>query len=171
MPYRPRNKFRGTEDGIRAFKIVREKYPNAEFIMYGSKRGKNIPEWITIHERLLYDDESCKLYNSSHIFVHPSWLEGCQLPPMEAMACGCAVVATNIGGIPDYSIKGETILTSPPMDPLSIAANIIKLIEDDSERKRISENGNKYIKQFTWDRATDQLEMILENNRISDQPG
>lgn len=160
MPYRPII-WKGTEDGLNAFRIVKEKYPDVEFIMYGAKRGKDIPEWIKFHERVP-DNELRELYSSSDIFVLPSWVEGCQLPPMEAMACGCAVVATNVGGVPDYAINGETVLASPQKDPEALAQNIIKLLENEDERKRIAENGYTHVKQFTWDKATDQLEEIFK---------
>ena len=52
------------------------------------------------------------IYNSCDVFLSPSWAEGSQAPPMEAMACGCAVLATNVGGIPDYAIAGETAAVS-----------------------------------------------------------
>jgi len=161
MPYRP-IRLKGTEDGLKAFGMVKEKYHDVEFIMYGAKRGKDIPEWIELYEKFLYDYESRKLYSSSDIFILPSWVEGCQLPPMEAMACGCAVVATNVGGVPDYAINGETVLASPPRNPEILAQNIIKLIENEDERKRIAENGYNYVKQFTWDRATNQLEKVFK---------
>lgn len=161
MPYRPINKWKGTEDGLKTFRKVKEKYPDVEFIMYGAKRGKDIPEWIKFHERVS-DNELRELYSSSDIFVYPSWTEGFGLPPMEAMACGCAVVATNVGAVPDYAINGETILASPPRDPEALAKNIIKLIEDEDERKRIAESGYNYVKQFTWDKATDQLEEVFK---------
>ena len=162
MPYRPFNKWKGTEDGLKAFRMVKEKYPAVEFIMYGAKRGKDIPEWIKFYERVS-DNELRQLYSSSDIFIYPSWTEGFGLPPMEAMACGCAVVATNVGGVPDYAINGETLLASSPRNPQALAQNIIKLIENKDERKRIAENGYNYVKQFTWEKATDQLEEVFKN--------
>ncbi|MGB7533082.1 MAG: glycosyltransferase family 4 protein [Halobacteriota archaeon] len=160
MPYRHIG-WKGTEDGLKALKIVKKKYPNVEFIMYGTKRRKDIPEWVNFYEKIS-DNELRQLYSSSDIFVLPSWVEGCQLPPMEAMACGCAVVATNVGGIPDYSINGENILASPPRNIKALAQNIIRLIEDEQKRRKIAENGYNHIKQFTWDKATDELEKVFE---------
>ncbi|MBA7515276.1 D-inositol-3-phosphate glycosyltransferase [subsurface metagenome] len=160
MPYRP-IRWKGTEDGLKAFGMVKEKYPDVEFIMYGAKRGKDIPEWIKFYERLS-DNELRQLYSSSDIFVYPSWTEGFGLPPMEAMACGCAVVATNVGGVPDYAINGETVLASPPRNPKALAQNIIRLIENEDDRRRIAENGYNYVKPFTWNRTTDQLEEVFK---------
>ncbi len=160
MPFRSIAKWKGTEDGLKTFSIVKEKRPQAEFAVYGNDIHDNVPDWIRKYGRIS-DDELRKLYSSSDIFVLSSWIEGCQLPPMEAMACGCAVVATDVGGITDYAIPGKTVLVSPPRKPELIANNIIKLIDDRAEMLRISEAGHGFIKQFTWERATCQLETIF----------
>jgi hypothetical protein len=159
MPFRP-IKWKGTEDGLKAFSIVREKHPDAEFAMYSVQHDKGIPNWIRKYGRVS-DDELRKLYSSSDIFVLPSWVEGSGLPPMEAMSCGCAVVATNTGGILDYAIQGKTVLTSPSRKPEMLADNIIRLLEDRKQMQRISTAGQNFIKQFTWEKATTQLETIF----------
>jgi glycosyltransferase involved in cell wall biosynthesis len=159
MPFRS-IKWKGTEDGLKAFSIVREKHPQTEFAVYGAGSHDYVPNWIRKYGRIS-DDKLRKLYSSSDIFVLSSLVEGCQLPPMEAMACGCAVVATNVGGILDYAVQGKTVLVSPPRKPEMLANNIIKLLDDRGEMQRISTAGHDFIKQFTWERATSQLEKIF----------
>ena len=159
MPFRS-IKWKGTDDGLKTFSIVREKRPKTEFAVYGDAQYDNVPNWIRRYGQIS-DDELRRLYSSSDICVLSSWVEGCQLPPMEAMACGCAVVATDVGGIPDYAIQGETVLVSPPRKPEILANNVIKLLDDKEEMARISNAGQDFIKQFTWERATSQLEKIF----------
>jgi glycosyltransferase involved in cell wall biosynthesis len=84
------------------------------------------------------------------------------MPPMEAMACRLAVVTTNVGAVPDYTIPGKTALVSPPRDIKKMAQNIIKLIENKDLREEIAQNGCDYIKQFTWGKATEQLEEVFK---------
>lgn len=163
MPYRPA-KDKGTEDGIKAFIIVKEKHPNVKFVLYGVASKEQVPDWIT-KCGMVSDNELKELYNSSEIFVLPSWVEGFGLPPMEAMACGCAVVATNVGGIPDYAIAGETAMVSPPRNSEALAENIIELLENEEKLRKIAEAGHKHIQQFTWERATDQMEQIFLKNQ------
>jgi len=81
---------------------------------------------------------------------------------MEAMACQCAVVATNVGGVPDYTIPGQTALVVEPRDVNAMAEAIIRLLQNDDERQRIAQAGYQYIKQFTWDRAVERFEAALE---------
>jgi glycosyltransferase involved in cell wall biosynthesis len=162
MPYRKyRNK--GTEDGIKALGVVSEKRPGIEFTMYGEKRPDSLPEWISFAESPT-DNELRRLYSDAGIFVCPSRVEGFGLTPMEASACGCAVVATNVGAVPDYAVDGRSILATPPRDPDALAAAIIRLIDNEDERRSIAERGNEYVKRFTWEKATDLLEGILKKH-------
>lgn len=160
MPWRPA-KWKGTQDGLKAFTLARARFPEAEFAMHGVPANNDLPEWITKHRRVS-DDELRHLYNQSDIYVIPSWVEGSQLPPMEAMACGCSVAATNVGGITDYAVAGKTVLVSPPRKPEALATNIIKLLEDKERLRQMAKAGNEYIAQFTWERATNRLEEILK---------
>lgn len=162
MPWRPA-KWKGTQDGLEALAIVRQRHPEAEFGVHGNPADLNLPDWITKYGRVS-DDELRHLYNQAGIYVIPSWVEGSQLPPMEAMACGCAVAATNVGGVTDYAVAGKTVLVSPPREPEALADNISVLLEDSERLRRMAEAGNKYIAQFTWARATDNLEKILQAN-------
>ncbi len=162
MPWRPA-KWKGTEDGVKAFSVVHERFPEVEFAMHGVPAQNDLPDWIVKHGRVS-DDELRRLYNSADIYVIPSWVEGSQLPPMEAMACGCAVVATNVGGIVDYAVVGTTVLVSPPRKPAELAANITALLEDKEKLRAMAKAGNQYIAQFTWERATNLLEQTLKSS-------
>ena len=159
IPYR-REKWKGIEDGVKAFEYARQRHPNIQLVMFGLGLGRGIPRYAEFHRRP-YGDRLRQVYNSCDIFVFPSHCEGFGLPPMEAMACKCAVVSTNVGGIPDFTIPGETALLSPPHHPELLADNIIRLVEDKELRRHISEAGYEHIRNFTWDKATDALEQTF----------
>ncbi len=154
---------KGDFDLMESLEIVNNKHPETKIILCGSKGNIRIPEWIQFVDTLL-GEELRQLYCSAQIFVSASRLEGCQLPPMEAMACGCAVVATNVGGIPDYAIDGKTILCTPSKNPEILSQKIIQLIENEGLRRTIAENGYNHIKQFNWDKATQEIENIFMYN-------
>ncbi len=52
------------------------------------------------------------------------------MPPMEAMACGCAIVATNSRGILEYAIHEENALLSEPKCPEKLAESLIRVLSD-----------------------------------------
>jgi hypothetical protein len=157
MPYR-RQDWKGDKDGIRAFEMVQETCPEVKLVMFGAAKGEEVPPHVEFHEWPV-KERLRQLYNSCDIFVYPSHHEGFGMPPMEAMACKCAVVTTNVGAVPDYAIPGRTALVSPPKAPQQLAENIMKLVEDDELRKRISEAGYHHvIKNFSWGRSTGALE-------------
>jgi glycosyltransferase involved in cell wall biosynthesis len=160
MPYREQ-KWKGVEDGIKAFEIVSKEYEGAKLVMFGPRKGKDVPEYAEFHENIS-TDKLRKLYNSCDLLVYPSHAEGFGLPPMEAMACGLPVVSTEVGAIPDYAVHGKTALISKPGDFRNMAGNMIELIEDGEERRRIAEAGCNYVRQFTWDSSTDQLERLFK---------
>ena len=160
MPYR-KLEWKGDKYGIKVFEIVREKHPEVQFVMFGPAIGEDVPEYVEFHENPS-NDELRRIYNSCDIFLFPSLTEGFGMPPMEAMVCKCAVVTTNVGAVPEYTIPGKNALVSPPGDADSLAQNIIKLIENDEERKRMAENGYNHIKPFTWAKATAQLEEVFK---------
>ncbi|MBN2058690.1 MAG: glycosyltransferase family 4 protein [Candidatus Saganbacteria bacterium] len=158
---------KGVADGLKAFSLARQRFPDIQLVMFGVKRDEHrvpIPAFAEFHEKPP-QNKLRDIYSSLDIFLSPSWSEGCQLPPMEAMACKAAVVATNVGGIPDYAIAGRTALVSEPHAPEAMAKNIISLLENEEKLKDVSEAGYEYIKQFNWDNAARRLEEILTTQR------
>ncbi len=155
-------KIKGTSDGLEALKIVKERFPRLRAICFGTEaRGSEIPEWIEYHRKPRAEDLT-RLYNSCSIFLHPSHEEGWGLPPAEAMACGCAVVAAANDGVYEFAEDNVNALLAPVRQPAALARKIISLLEDDSLRIRIAESGHRMIQKFSWDNAVTALENILK---------
>lgn len=162
LMYYSKWKWKGAQDGIRAFEIAKEKCPELQLVMFGLHKGHDVPSYAEFHKRPT-GERLRKLYCSCDIFLYSSRCEGFGLPPMEAMACKCAVVATNVGAVPDYTIPGKTALVSPPGDPTSLAQNLISLLNDNQRLKDFSIAGYEYIKEFSWEESTRKLEKLFEN--------
>ena len=75
------------------------------------------------------------------IFVLPSLSEALSNSLMEAMACGCCAVASNVGGNPELVRNGETGLTFEAGDSAGLSAALRALIEDEALRKRFAKAG------------------------------
>lgn len=154
--------WKGSWDGVKALELARRKFPNLKATLFGvPARPSALPRWIEYWQNPPQDMLVKEIYNKSAIYLCPSWIEGFGLPPAEAMACGCAVVSTDNGGVRDYAIPGETALLSSPKDPEGLAKNILKLLENDALRIQIARAGHELIKTFTWERSTDLLEKVL----------
>jgi len=161
MMYSPLE-LKGSADGLKAFEIAKKKHPEIELVMFGVKRGPDVNKYGYFYQNPSIS-KLRELYSTSDIFILPSWIEGCSIPPMEAMACKCAVVATEVGGIHDYAVKGKTVLVNKPKDVEKMAENIIYLLDNPDELMRLSIAGYNHIKQFTWEKAVNKLERCFKN--------
>ena len=150
-------KIKGFNDGLKAYGYIQDEMPDCELILFGLKKGKDVPNNIKFFESI--DSNFLKtLYNKCDIFLCASKEEGFGLPPMEAMACGCAVVTTKFGAVPDYTLPGITALVSEPNDPETLAKNTIFLLKNKTKMVEMANNAYRYVQKFTWDKSTLQLE-------------
>ena len=156
-------KKKGVRDGLEAFQIAKNKHPEIELILFGAYRPKSD---LVKSVQFYYQPSPNKLrelYSTSDIFLWPSHSEGFGIPPMEAMACQCAVISTNTGAIRDYAIANQTAIIVPPKRPDLLAAKLIELIEDENNLERISFSGYKKIRECTWEKSSRILEEIFLN--------
>lgn len=157
-----RESYKAPEDGALALEIAKRGHPGMSAAVLGQayRKPPRVPPWAS-YLRRVSDDQLIAIYNSSSIFVGSSLAEGFALPPAEAMACGCAVVSTDCGGIREFAEPEVTALLSPPGDPEALARNILRLLDDDALRQRLAAAGHERIQSFTWERSTDQLEVFM----------
>jgi len=107
------------------------------------------------------DQELVQLLQSADIFVSSSRMEGIPLPPLEAMATGVPVVATNIGGIREYAVHGVNAWLVSVNLPAAMKVGIGKLLDNPEMRNQLRGEGLKTIQRFTWQSWVDGLEKIL----------
>jgi glycosyltransferase involved in cell wall biosynthesis len=155
---------KGFFDGLKAFETAKEKHPELKLIIFGAykpkeKKIKKYPFFYRVDQNTLR-----KLFSTCDIFIWPSRIEGFGLPPMQAMACKCAVISTDTGAIRDYAVHGESAIIVPPKDHGMMAKYISDLVEEDGELKRISDNAYEQIKKFNIEKSTLLFEKILLNN-------
>jgi glycosyltransferase involved in cell wall biosynthesis len=89
--------------------------------------------------------------------------EGFGLPPLEAMACGCAVVSTDCGGPSDFISSGVNGFLVPVGDREQLSLRILQLLDDDDLRSRFVTASQATLDQFPWSGAIDRFEEALES--------
>ena len=92
-------------------------------------------------------EETAFFYQSADTFVYPSLNETFGLPILEAMACGCPVVTSDISAMPE--IAGGAAVLANPNDPASIARAILEAVGPG--RDRLRDEGLRRAAQFTWE--------------------
>lgn len=100
------------------------------------------------------------LYAQSEIFCGLSRSEALGNVFLEAQAAQCAVVATNVGGIPEIVKDQITGLLVRPDDPRAAAEAIRRLLEDTVLRQRLIEQSQIDIERFDWDNVADRYKHV-----------
>jgi glycosyltransferase involved in cell wall biosynthesis len=100
------------------------------------------------------------LYRAADAIVFPSLYEGFGSPPLEAMACGCPVAASNTSCLPE--ICGEAALLFDPRSSEAIAAAIDRLLSDNGLRERLVASGLQRASRFTWETSACRHKAIYE---------
>ncbi len=123
-------------------------------------------------------DRLVQLYRDASCLVFPSYYEASPLPPLEAMALGCPVIASRIPALVERC--GNAALYCDPSNAADIARKILQLIEDSNLRDALRQKGFERAAAFSWDRtAAETLSVILKvagNHdetviRVEDVPG
>jgi len=99
-------------------------------------------------------EEVVGCYARAEVAVVPSLYEGFCLPAAEAMACGLPVVATTAGALPEVVEDGKCGILVPPRDHHALAGALKRLLDDESLRQAMGEEGRERVKRhFTWEEA------------------
>ncbi len=101
------------------------------------------------------DAELRALYENALCLVFPSRYEGFGLPPLEAMTCGCAVVAAHAGAVPE--VCDNAALYFDPTQPAMLAEALDRIITEDGLRDGLRSAGLSRAAGFTWEGAAREL--------------
>lgn len=106
------------------------------------------------------EEDSPILINGAKIFLFPSLYEGFGMPPLEAMACGIPVIASNAASL--LEVVGDAAILVDPFSIDSIKEGMKHLLEDENKRNELSFKGMERAKQFTWDKSAEIIRKVFE---------
>jgi L-malate glycosyltransferase len=153
--------WKGVADGLAATARVKPRVPGLRLVGFGLKAPRGAAPYDEFHANPPQEDLAA-IYSGCDIYLCPSWDEGLGMPPMEAMACGAALVTYDNGGCRDYALDGHTALVAPRRDIPALAGALERLATDPPLRARIAAAGSRHVTTaFDWDRAVSRLEAWL----------
>jgi glycosyltransferase involved in cell wall biosynthesis len=106
------------------------------------------------------DREIADYYNKSHIFISTSLKEGFGLPALEAMACGCASIVSDCGGISEYAADGHNCLIYEPGNRAQLKDALDTLFNSPELRKKLGMNGSVTASRFSWGGSAELLKVL-----------
>jgi glycosyltransferase involved in cell wall biosynthesis len=124
---------------------------NAKVFGDNALAGSTAVKWLGY----VSDEELRALYEGAMGFVFPSLYEGFGIPPLEAMNCGCPVLASRAASIPE--VCGEAALYFDPRDAQALADLMMRLAGDAELRAQLSRQGRARAAEFSWGKAAQQV--------------
>jgi glycosyltransferase involved in cell wall biosynthesis len=112
---------------------VLERIPRQDILILGQVPASSLPA----------------IYSLADLFVFPSLYEGFGLPVLEAMACGCPVVCSNLTSLPE--VAGDAALMVDPRDVQALVGAMAVALTDARTRERLIEKGRARAASFTWE--------------------
>jgi glycosyltransferase involved in cell wall biosynthesis len=146
---------------------VLKRHEKARFLFVGDTTGRS--ELVACHQGprlqfLGHRNDVPSILAASDVFVLASYSEGLPNALMEAMAAGCACVATSVGGVPWLMEGGAAGLIVPPGDPEALQQAIERLLGDPKLRVRLGARAREVIaEQYDLDRLSRELAEILQS--------
>ncbi len=154
---------------VTAMAGVRAEHPDVHLVVVGdvgdprvfaSASGADLSAgWIELRGRL--DDQTLRrTVQASSCLAYVSSYEGFGLPPLEAMAEGTPVVASDLPAIRE--VCGDAAVLVDPIDPAAIAAGILEALDRSPEEQAdVAAAGRRHAREFDWTWAAQQLEALV----------
>ncbi|MFZ2147972.1 MAG: glycosyltransferase family 1 protein [Sedimentisphaerales bacterium] len=158
---------------LKAFSRIYQKIPH-NLVLTGSKSWKDSPVYHTMQQLNLGNrinqlgyvepEDMPALYNLAGACIYPSLYEGFGLPVLEAMQCGCPVVASNSTSVPE--VAGDAAILVNVLDTPAIAEAIYRILTDCKLREELVYSGFQQAKKFSWDRCANTMLKIIRQSNV-----
>lgn len=150
---------KGVDILIKAFNLIKDRFPDLFLVIAGEgseeEKLRALVESYSLNKRVIFIgtvklQKGMSLLKGATLTVVPSLSEGGGLVNVEAQASGCPVIASRVGGIPEYVKDGESGLLFEPGNHQELADKISLLLTDNSLQKKLIYGGIQYAKRFNW---------------------
>jgi glycosyltransferase involved in cell wall biosynthesis len=158
---------------LHAFRIALDKCPFLFLTMAGegkmTQRLKKMAMELGINDKVEFigfidNSEIPRVLSGHDILVMPSRREGFGVTALEAAASGLPTIATNVGGIPEVVIDGQTGLLVPSEDADMLADAIVRLSTQEGLRRDMGQKAREFVlRRYNWDDNVDEMMKIYEN--------
>ncbi|MFX0201448.1 MAG: glycosyltransferase family 4 protein, partial [Candidatus Hodarchaeota archaeon] len=153
------------DHAIKAFRIVKEEFPEAELWIIGNGYfRKDLENMATNGLRFfsgVSDEERRGWVSRAWVLVNPSVREGFGLNVVEANALGTPCVVYDVPGLRDSVKNYRTGLLAEGGNVLDLSNKLILVLKDDTLRERLSSNALEFSKNFDWDTSAREFEGVL----------
>lgn len=153
---------KGMFDLLEIWRLVTKRFPKAKLAIAAvTENPKFVEKFLemvscySLGENIVYlgpqdQDSIIGLVKASKLTIYPSIFDAFPLVVLESLACGTPVIAYDISAVKYNFIKCKAVLRCPIKDTLSIAKNIISLLEDEDLRTKLSKEAKEYASNFDW---------------------
>ena len=173
---------KGHDTVIKCLPRLIKKFPNIQYVIAGPHRKKDtyldelklLAKELSVENHIVFvdyipDSDLNEIYSRSQVYVMVSRTyndigdsEGFGITFLEANACGCPVIGSTEGGIPDAVENNKNGLLVPADDIKSLTKAIEKFLEDESFRRKIIDQGIERVNNdFTWEKLTIKMVKYL----------
>jgi glycosyltransferase involved in cell wall biosynthesis len=138
---------------LRAWPLLHRKHPELKLVVINhsdpayAQAARDLGDSL-VTVGFVEDETLCSLYHAAQVVWFPSRYEGFGMPLVEAMACGCPTVASQVSSIPE--IAGGASLLMPPDDPQRHVEALDALLTDSRLRSSLCTRGRVRAESFTW---------------------
>jgi glycosyltransferase involved in cell wall biosynthesis len=166
VTYSRAEQWKGFQDAVAAMRMILDKFgKRVQWHVFGYLNPSFPPDNLfapyEYHPKLAFS-ELAQLYAESDVTLCPSWYESFPLPPLESMASGTAVVTTAYG-TEDYAFDGVNSLVVNSRDVPGMVRAVTQLLENPDLRQRLAKAGRAKAEEYSWDRAVDVREKMLQD--------
>ena len=155
---------KGLDVLLESWPAIRDASPDAELLVMGAERSKAV-DGITYMGRVS-NGEKRRVLASSQVYVAPNTGgESFGIVLAEAMAAGCAVVASDLEAF--EAVAGDAARIVPVGDPAALTSAVSPLLNDPEAARRLGDSGRKHVGQYDWSQVLEQYRNAYRRALIS----